>query len=358
MRCARRPPLSRRQRCRSRKATTSWWSAAASAGFRRRGSTAARGRRRASSSSTTTTISAATPSATSSRSMAAASSATAAASRCSRPTRSTARSPRACCAISASTSRGSRPPSSASSIRRSACRAACSSTARRSAATCWSTGEPARANADEQRAATPSRCRNSSRIFRFRRRARRRSLRSTPAPAIRWPANQRREKREILKRTSYRDYLTKICGCSEEVANCFQGRPLGFFGLGSDAVPAADARDLGYPGFAGLKLPGDTNPAWSEPYIYHFPDGNASLARLLVRSLIPGVAPGSTMDDVVQAPFDYARARPDASSRSASGSIRPASMSRRPATRCRSPMSATARCIASRRAMPCSPAST
>ena len=61
----------------------------------------------------------------------------------------------------------------------------------------------------------------------------------------------------ILKRTSYRDYLIKICGCSEEVANCFQGRTLGFFGLGSDAVPAADARELGYPGFAGLGLPGE-----------------------------------------------------------------------------------------------------
>jgi spermidine dehydrogenase len=114
-----------------------------------------------------------------------------------------------------------------------------------------------------------------------------------------------REKRDLLKRTSYRDYLTKICGCSEEVANCFQGRPLGFFGLGSDAVPAAEARDLGYPGFAGLKLPGDTNAAWKEPYIYHFPDGNASIARLLVRSLVPGAAPGNTMDDVVPAAFDY-----------------------------------------------------
>ena len=113
------------------------------------------------------------------------------------------------------------------------------------------------------------------------------------------------EKRQILKRSSYRDYLTQICGCSEEVANCFQGRPLGFFGLGSDAVPAADARGLGYPGFAGLMLPGDPNPAWQEPYIYHFPDGNASIARLLVRSLIPGVAPGNTMDDVVGAAFDY-----------------------------------------------------
>src|SRR5262249_60261598 len=34
------------------------------------------------------------------------------------------------------------------------------------------------------------------------------------------------EKLAILKKTSYRDYLVKICGCSEEVANCFQGRTL------------------------------------------------------------------------------------------------------------------------------------
>jgi len=111
------------------------------------------------------------------------------------------------------------------------------------------------------------------------------------------------EKLTILKRTSYRNYLIRICGCSEEVANCFQGRTHGFFGLGCDAVPAADVRDMGYPGFAGLGLP--SSGGRSEPYIYHFPDGNASLARLLVRDLIPGIAPGSTMEDVVLAPFNY-----------------------------------------------------
>ena len=113
------------------------------------------------------------------------------------------------------------------------------------------------------------------------------------------------EKLKILKTTSYRDYLVKICGCSEEVANCFQGRPLDFFGLGCDAVPAADLRSFGYPGFAGLGLGAEEHPEWSEPYIYHFPDGNASLARLLVRTLIPGVAEGHTMDDIVLSRFDY-----------------------------------------------------
>ena len=120
------------------------------------------------------------------------------------------------------------------------------------------------------------------------------------------PAHSEDEKLKVLKTTSYRDYLTKICGCNEEVANCFQGRTLGFFGLGCDAIPAADVRDFGYPGLAGLGLPAQSQEEWNEPYIYHFPDGNASLARLLVRSLIPGIAPGSTMEDIVLAPFDYA----------------------------------------------------
>lgn len=121
------------------------------------------------------------------------------------------------------------------------------------------------------------------------------------------PGKSPEEKFKLLKSTSYRDFLIKLWECNEEVANCFQGRTLGFFGLGADAVPAADARYLGYPGFQGLGLPKGDSAAYDEPYIYHFPDGNASLARLLVRTLIPGVAPGSTMDDVVLAPFDYGK---------------------------------------------------
>jgi spermidine dehydrogenase len=117
--------------------------------------------------------------------------------------------------------------------------------------------------------------------------------------------HSRDEKLKVLKTTSYRDYLIRHCGCGNEVADCFQGRTLDFFGLGCDAVAAADVRDFGYPGFAGLGLPVVANPERSEPYIYHFPDGNASLGRLLVRALLPAVAPGHGMDDIVLAPFDY-----------------------------------------------------
>jgi len=115
------------------------------------------------------------------------------------------------------------------------------------------------------------------------------------------------EKLALLKKTSYRDYLIKTCGCAEEVGNCYQGRTLDFYALGIDAIAAADAREAGYPGFDGLGLPDTANPELNEPYIHHFPDGNASIARLLVRSLVPGAARGRSMDDIVLARFDYGK---------------------------------------------------
>jgi len=67
-------------------------------------------------------------------------------------------------------------------------------------------------------------------------------------------------------------------------------------------LPAWMGRDTGYPGF-GAKKSGDRE---DDPGFY-FPDGNASVARLLARKLVPGVAPGNTMEDIVTAPFDYSR---------------------------------------------------
>lgn len=120
------------------------------------------------------------------------------------------------------------------------------------------------------------------------------------------------EKLEVLEKTSYRDYLLKVCGCSAAIADCWHGRSLDFTALASDLIPASFAREMGFPGFAGLGLPEEASAERDEPYIYHFPDGNASIARLLVRALIPGVAPGKTMDDIVLARFKYDRLdRPD-----------------------------------------------
>jgi spermidine dehydrogenase len=84
--------------------------------------------------------------------------------------------------------------------------------------------------------------------------------------------------------------------------------------IGADALPAWMAWIDGYPGFTGMDLGYDEEDGEDEygedEYIgrgFYFPDGNASVARLLVRKLVPGIAPGNTMEDVVTAPFDYSR---------------------------------------------------
>jgi spermidine dehydrogenase len=45
----------------------------------------------------------------------------------------------------------------------------------------------------------------------------------------------------------------------------------------------------------------------AEPYFFHFPDGNATLARLLVQRLVPRAVPGRDVEDVAVARADYAR---------------------------------------------------
>ncbi len=130
------------------------------------------------------------------------------------------------------------------------------------------------------------------------------------APKDYLPGKTAEEKADHLAATSYRNFLLKDVGLSEGAVKYFQSRTNDFMALSIDTVAAADAYSVGFPGFAGMNLAPISEEAaaeMEEPYIYHFPDGNASVARLLVRSLIPGVAPGHTMDDIVLATFDYAR---------------------------------------------------
>jgi spermidine dehydrogenase len=121
----------------------------------------------------------------------------------------------------------------------------------------------------------------------------------------------REEKRAKLAKISYADYLTKICKVHAEALPFFQTFPHDLYGVGIDAVSALGCFESGddyesftYPGFDGLDL-GEHEK--EEPYIFHFPDGNASVARLLVRALIPGAVPGKSMEDVVTARADYSK---------------------------------------------------
>jgi spermidine dehydrogenase len=115
----------------------------------------------------------------------------------------------------------------------------------------------------------------------------------------------------LLSRISYREFLTRIGVTEPEVHDLLLRLPSFYFGVGIDAVPAHLALAMGLPGMGSTGLARFENVlrralAWAtEPYTFHFPDGNASIARLLVRSLVPGVAEGSSMEDVVTASFDY-----------------------------------------------------
>ena len=114
------------------------------------------------------------------------------------------------------------------------------------------------------------------------------------------------ERRAVLESHSYRDYLKKFAGIGEEVLAFIQTRPHGVWAIGADALPAMMAWYEGYAGFADMELGYDEED--EEDYEgFYFPDGNASIARLLVRKMIPTVAPGNSIEDIVTARFDYSR---------------------------------------------------
>ena len=113
------------------------------------------------------------------------------------------------------------------------------------------------------------------------------------------------ERREILETHSWRDYLAKYGEFGDEVLTFIQKSPEAAWAIGADAYPAWLAWRNGDPGFAGMDIGYDTSPY--DDSAFYFPDGNASVARLLVRKIIPTVAPGNTMDDIVTAKFDYSQ---------------------------------------------------
>jgi spermidine dehydrogenase len=114
------------------------------------------------------------------------------------------------------------------------------------------------------------------------------------------------EKRARLARMSYNDFLLNVARVVPDVLPYFQTRPHRLGAIGSDARSALAAWRSGLPGFRGLGLGSPPESSSHEPHdIFHFPDGNASLARLFARSLVPHAVPGRDMEDVVTSRVDY-----------------------------------------------------
>jgi len=125
------------------------------------------------------------------------------------------------------------------------------------------------------------------------------------------------EKKARLSKMSYKDFLLNLVKAHPDVIPFYQSRTHGLYGIGIDAVPALDCWAIHFPGFQGMGLDrvpskglsftalGEVTP--QEEYHFHFPDGNASIARMLVRSLVRGAAPGNMAEDIVTAKVDYSR---------------------------------------------------
>jgi spermidine dehydrogenase len=125
------------------------------------------------------------------------------------------------------------------------------------------------------------------------------------------------EKKDRLSRISYKAFLLDVVKVHPDVIPFYQTRTHGLYGIGIDAVGALECWGYHYPGFDGMNLDpkatgrmsytarGDATP--KPAYNFHFPDGNASVARLLVRALVPEALPGRTAQDSVLAKVDYGK---------------------------------------------------
>jgi spermidine dehydrogenase len=127
------------------------------------------------------------------------------------------------------------------------------------------------------------------------------------------------QKKEQLARMSYADYLINVAKVDRQAYWFYSALGRDVFGVGADATPALFAWQMqeGAGGFAGLKLdpspdglledlPGGQHGRQKESgETVHFPDGNATLARLIVRRLVPDAVPGHTQEDVGTARVAY-----------------------------------------------------
>ena len=122
------------------------------------------------------------------------------------------------------------------------------------------------------------------------------------------PQNKREE---LLHKIDYLTYLRDYADMDKQLLDMLLPMPRNVWAVNSDAYPAFYAWYGGYPGFGDLtlgeKYEDEEESVSDEPQIFHFPDGNAAIARLLVRKLIPAATTGNSMEDIVTARFDYSK---------------------------------------------------
>ena len=109
------------------------------------------------------------------------------------------------------------------------------------------------------------------------------------------------ELKDYLYNRNYFDYLKHTLGVSDPgVLRMARHSGIDWSSAGTELLSIGEAQECGALGFA----PVATYDA-EHPYIHHFPDGNAGVARTLVQYLIPEVAEGGNAESLVNARFAY-----------------------------------------------------
>lgn len=114
------------------------------------------------------------------------------------------------------------------------------------------------------------------------------------------------ERQALMRRISYETFLRDYARVDPQLVALYRKWGTSFWCVGIDEIPASHVQE--YEGMPGTEhsLPRQGSRG-DDPYIFHFPDGNASIARLLVRALVPAALPGSSQEDSVLARLDYSR---------------------------------------------------
>lgn len=129
------------------------------------------------------------------------------------------------------------------------------------------------------------------------------------------------ELREYVQEHSYFDYLKNTLGVDDpHVLQIARHTSVDYTEGGTDALSLGAVLSSG-------PLGGDPMESWADalgdgayqkyvnkergtysvedPFIHHFPDGNATIARLLVKKLVPNVGPGENAEEIVLSKFNY-----------------------------------------------------
>jgi spermidine dehydrogenase len=107
---------------------------------------------------------------------------------------------------------------------------------------------------------------------------------------------------DYIETHSYFDYLKHTLGVDDPgVLRMARHSGLDWASSGADLMSIGDAKRSGALGFVKKDVYDKNNP-----YIHHFPDGNASIARALVKKMIPDIGKGSSAEEIVLSKFNYA----------------------------------------------------